>query len=77
MYRRLGYFPTESSEHLAEYVPWFMRHDEEIERFRIPVDEYIRRSEENLAEFARVKALLAQWRADARSAARTSTRRRS
>ncbi len=60
VYRRLGYFPTESSEHLAEYVPWFMRDDEEIERFRIPVDEYIRRSEENLAEFARVKALLAQ-----------------
>ncbi|HUZ85046.1 MAG TPA: hypothetical protein VMU66_10150, partial [Gaiellales bacterium] len=27
MYRRLGYFPTESSEHSAEYVPWFMRHD--------------------------------------------------
>jgi alpha-galactosidase len=60
MYRRLGYFPTESSEHLAEYVPWFMRHDEEIERFRIPVDEYIRRSEENLAEFERVTARLAE-----------------
>src|SRR6266545_884503 len=25
LYRRLGYFPTESSEHAAEYVPWFMR----------------------------------------------------
>ncbi len=60
MYRRLGYFPTESSEHLAEYVAWFMRHDEEIERFRIPVDEYVRRSEENLAEFERVRARLAQ-----------------
>ena len=41
MYRRLGYFPTESSEHSAEYVPWFMRDDDEIERFRIPVDEYV------------------------------------
>jgi alpha-galactosidase len=60
LYRRLGYFPTESSEHLAEYVAWFMRHDEEIERFRIPVDEYVRRSEENLAEFERVRARLAQ-----------------
>ena len=39
--RRFGYFPTESSEHSAEYVPWFMRSDEEIEHFRIPVDEYI------------------------------------
>ena len=60
MYRRLGVFPTESSEHLAEYVPWFMRHDAELERFRIPVDEYIRRSEENLAEFETVKAALAR-----------------
>ena len=48
MYRRLGYFPTESSEHSAEYLPWFMRSDEMIERFRVPVDEYVRRSEENL-----------------------------
>jgi alpha-galactosidase len=60
LYRRLRYFPTESSEHAAEYVPWFMGHDEEIERHRIPVDEYIRRSEENLAEYARVKDLLAR-----------------
>ena len=60
MYRRLGVFPTESSEHLAEYVPWFMRHDGELERFRIPVDEYIRRSEENLVEFETVKASLAR-----------------
>jgi alpha-galactosidase len=59
VYRRLGYFPTESSEHLAEYVPWFMHHDDQIEQFRIPVDEYIRRSEENLVEFERVKDALA------------------
>ena len=51
MYRRLGYFPTESSEHSAEYLPWFMRSDEMIERFRVPVDEYVRRSEENLREY--------------------------
>jgi len=44
LYRRLGYFPTESSEHSAEYVPWFMRHDDMIERFRIPVDDYIGRT---------------------------------
>jgi alpha-galactosidase len=58
LYRRLGYFPTESSEHAAEYLPWFMRHDDEVERFRVPIDEYIRRSEDNLVEFARVKAAL-------------------
>jgi alpha-galactosidase len=58
VYRRLGFFPTESSEHLAEYVPWIMRHDSELERFRTPVGEYIRRSEDNLAEFARVRDAL-------------------
>ncbi len=63
VYRRLGYFPTESSEHLAEYVPWFMRSDDELQRYRIPVDEYIRRSEENLVEYERVKATLARGEA--------------
>src|SRR5450759_3261848 len=51
MYRQLGYFPTESSEHSAEYLPWFMSHDSEIERYRIPVDEYVRRSRVNVAEY--------------------------
>jgi len=60
LYRRLGFFPTESSEHAAEYVPWFMRRDDQLDSFRIPVDEYIRRSEDNLAEFERVRAELAR-----------------
>ncbi|MHB8241661.1 MAG: alpha-galactosidase [Solirubrobacteraceae bacterium] len=58
MYRQLGYFPTESSEHSAEYLPWFMSHDSEIERYRIPVDEYVRRSRENIAEYEHVKRRL-------------------
>jgi alpha-galactosidase len=58
IYRRFGYFPTESSEHAAEYVPWFMRHEGEVDHYRVPVDEYVRRSEENLAEFERVRAAL-------------------
>src|SRR6478752_4607118 len=40
IYRRFGRFPTESSEHSAEYLPYFLRSDEMIERFRVPVDEY-------------------------------------
>jgi alpha-galactosidase len=60
LYRRFGYFPTESSEHGAEYVPWFMQHDELIDRFRLSVGEYVRRSEENLAEYERVRAALAR-----------------
>jgi alpha-galactosidase len=60
LYRRFGYFQTESSEHAAEYVPWLMRHDEELERYRIPVGEYLRRSEDNLVEFERVRDTLAR-----------------
>ena len=37
-----------------------MRHEDEIERHRIPVDEYVRRSEENLDEYDRVKGVLAR-----------------
>jgi alpha-galactosidase len=59
IYRQFGFFPTESSEHSAEYVPWFMSHDDELERYRIPVDEYIRRSQDNLAEYAAIKRKLA------------------
>ena len=58
LYRRFGYFPTESSEHSAEYLPWLMRDDVALERFRIPVDEYVRRSEENLELYEEIKAKL-------------------
>jgi alpha-galactosidase len=59
MYRRLGYFPTESSEHSAEYSPWYMRHDSEIARLRIPVADYIGRSAAGVDEYEAVKARLA------------------
>jgi alpha-galactosidase len=58
LYRRFGYFPTESSEHSAEYLPWLMHDDAAIERFRIPVDEYVRRSEENLELYEQLKTAL-------------------
>lgn len=58
IFRRFGYFPTESSEHSAEYVPWLMRRDDEIKRFRIPVGEYLRRSEANIDEFDTTLATL-------------------
>ena len=43
--RRFGYYITESSEHNAEYTPYFIkdRYPELIERFNIPLDEYPRR----------------------------------
>ena len=55
MYRRLGYYPTETSEHSSEYVPWYLRHDAEIERLRIPVGDYLRISAANLAEYHQIR----------------------
>jgi alpha-galactosidase len=55
IFRRFGYFPTESSEHSAEYVPWFMRHDGEIEHFRIFVGDYLHRSEQNIDEYEQTR----------------------
>jgi alpha-galactosidase len=59
LYRRFGYFPTESSEHSSEYLPWFMRDDEMVERYRLLIGDYIQRSEENLEEYARTRQMLA------------------
>ncbi len=56
MYRRLGRFPTESSEHSAEYVPWYLHHDEEVSRFRLRPAEYVGISEDNVAEYQRTAA---------------------
>ena len=45
--RRFGYFVTESSEHFAEYVPWFIKKGRAdlIEKYKIPINEYIDRCE--------------------------------
>ncbi|HEU5420168.1 MAG TPA: alpha-galactosidase [Streptosporangiaceae bacterium] len=58
IFRRFGYFPTESSEHSAEYVPWFMHHDDQVGQFRIFVGDYLARSEENLRELDELAAQL-------------------
>ncbi len=48
--RRFGYFVTESSEHFAEYVPWFIKNnrDDIIKKYNIPIDEYIDRCEHHV-----------------------------
>jgi alpha-galactosidase len=58
MFKRFGFFPTESSEHSAEYVPWFLHHEDQVARYRIEIDEYLRRSEDNLAEWEEIKRAL-------------------
>ena len=51
--RRFGYYITESSEHNAEYCPWFIkeRYPELIDRFNIPLDEYPRRCIHQIQEW--------------------------
>ena len=53
MFTRLGYFVTESSEHFAEYTPWFIKdgRDDLIEKFGIPLDEYPKRCVEQIARW--------------------------
>jgi len=51
--RRFGYYVTESSEHNAEYMPYFIksRYPELIERYNIPLDEYPRRCINQIREW--------------------------
>ncbi len=53
MLTRLGYFVTESSEHFAEYTPWFIKEGRQdlIEKFGIPLDEYPKRCVEQIARW--------------------------
>ena len=53
MLKRLGYFVTESSEHFAEYTPYFIKEGREdlIEKFGIPLDEYPKRCIEQIARW--------------------------
>jgi alpha-galactosidase len=58
LFKRLGYYVTESSEHNAEYSAHFIPHAGQIEKFHVPIDEYVRRSEANLIEFAEIRQKL-------------------
>ncbi len=58
--KHFGYFVTESSEHFSEYTPWFIKRGREdlIDRFQVPLDEYIRRCEEQIAGWHELRAEL-------------------
>jgi alpha-galactosidase len=56
--KRLGYFVTESSEHNAEYNPFFIPHGkDQIARFNVPIDEYLRRCDSMIDQFEGLKRL--------------------
>jgi alpha-galactosidase len=59
IFTRIGFYPTETSEHSSEYLSWFLRSDAQIERYRLRPLEYLGISEENVAEFEHAKAALA------------------
>lgn len=52
---RLGYYCTESSEHNAEYNPWFIKknYPQLIDRHNIPLDEYPRRCVNQIEKWAK------------------------
>ncbi|WP_046176091.1 alpha-glucosidase/alpha-galactosidase [Domibacillus indicus] len=54
---KFGFYVTESSEHNAEYHPFFIKekYPELIERFNIPLDEYPRRCEEQINNWLKTK----------------------
>nr|WP_187829853.1 alpha-glucosidase/alpha-galactosidase [Labrys sp. KNU-23] len=60
MFLRLGYFVTESSEHFCEYVPWYIKTGQEklVERYNIPLDEYITRSENQIRKWSELSSQL-------------------
>ena len=60
MFKRLGYFVTESSEHFSEYVPWFIKRDRDdlLEEFNIPLDEYITRCERQIERWQTLRTEL-------------------
>lgn len=60
MMLQLGYYITESSEHLSEYVPYFIKksYPELISEFNIPLDEYPRRCVNQIAHWKAQKKQL-------------------
>ena len=54
---KFGYYVTESSEHNAEYHPYFIKsnYPELIERFNIPLDEYPRRCVEQIKQWEKMR----------------------
>ena len=60
--RTVGYCVTESSEHNAEYMPYWIKskYPELIERYHIPLDEYPRRCVNQIEEWKKTKASLTE-----------------
>ena len=60
--KRFGYYVTESSEHNAEYMPYFIKdkYPELIDRFNIPLDEYPRRCVNQIEKWGKMRQELVE-----------------
>lgn len=54
---KFGYYVTESSEHNAEYMPYFIKQNypELIDKYNVPIDEYLRRCVRNINRWEDIK----------------------
>jgi alpha-galactosidase len=59
LYRRLRHYPSESSEHTVDCLPYVLPHAGEVERLRVWVGEYLERSRRNLRRVEETGATLA------------------
>lgn len=57
-----GYYNTESSEHTSEYLPYFIKnaYPQLIDEFSIPLDEYPRRCEKQIADWVEMRKTLVE-----------------
>ncbi len=55
--KQFGYYVTESSEHNAEYMPYFIKNNypELVDKYNIPLDEYPRRCEEQIKNWENMR----------------------
>jgi alpha-galactosidase len=59
IFSRIGFYPTETSEHSSEYLSWFLRSPEQVERYRLRPLEYLGISEDNVREYEDARTTLA------------------
>ena len=71
--RHFSYFVTESSEHMAEYVPYFIKDEETIRKLSIPIREYASRVELNERAFAAERAYYIEGKREMRGEAERIT----
>jgi alpha-galactosidase len=74
VFRHFSYFVTESSEHMAEYVPYFIKDEKTIQRLNIPIREYVSRVELNQQAFEAEKAYYLEGKEEMKGEAGRITR---